>query len=56
MASDFHICAAIFKFGSAHAPQEFVNPESPVHQITMDGKSAAGLFREIKADVYVPMY
>lgn len=56
MASDFHICAAILNLGNAHAPKDMGNPESSMYQITMDGKSAARLFREIKADVLVPMH
>ena len=56
MASEFHICAAILNLGNAFAPKDLTNPESPMYQITMDGKSAAKLFREIKADVLVPMH
>lgn len=56
MASDFHICAAILNLGNAHVQKEIGNSESPLYQITMDGKSAAKLFREIKADVLVPMH
>lgn len=55
MSNDYHICAAIMNLGNAHAP-ESLEPGSPLYQITMDGKSAARLFREIKADVLVPMH
>lgn len=56
MASEFHVRAAILNLGNAHVPKEAGNPDSPMYQITMDGKSAARLFREIKADVLVPMH
>ncbi|KAL2217313.1 putative Zn-dependent hydrolases of the beta-lactamase protein [Thermoascus aurantiacus ATCC 26904] len=51
MADKWHIVAAILNLGAAHAPLA----EGPL-QITMDGKQAARLFREIKADVLVPMH
>ncbi|KAL1963110.1 hypothetical protein VTN77DRAFT_8653 [Rasamsonia byssochlamydoides] len=47
----FHIVAAILNLGAAHAPL----PTGTI-QITMDGKQAARLFRDIKADVLVPMH
>ncbi|KAJ5624891.1 hypothetical protein N7510_001200 [Penicillium lagena] len=47
----WHITAAILNLGSAHAPL----PDGPL-QITMDGKQGARLFRELKADVLVPMH
>jgi L-ascorbate metabolism protein UlaG (beta-lactamase superfamily) len=56
MASEFHICAAIFNLGNAFAPRDLGDLESSKYQITMDGKSAAKLFREIKADILVPMH
>ncbi|KAJ6142172.1 hypothetical protein N7497_011271 [Penicillium chrysogenum] len=37
-------------------PANLEDPNGPLMQITMDGKSAARLFREIKADVLVPMH
>ena len=56
MAERFHICAAIVNLGNAHAPTDITDPSSPPYQITMDGKQAAQLFREIKADHLVPMH
>lgn len=56
MAGNYHICAAIMNLGNAHVVEDITNPESSVFQITMDGRSAARLLREIKADVLVPMY
>jgi L-ascorbate metabolism protein UlaG (beta-lactamase superfamily) len=47
----FHIVAAVLNLGAAEAPL----PDGPL-QITMDGKQAARLFREIKADILVPMH
>lgn len=51
MKDRFHICATVMNLGNAHAPL----PEGPL-QITMGGKDGARLFREIKADVLVPMH
>ncbi|KAJ5254169.1 hypothetical protein N7524_011349 [Penicillium chrysogenum] len=56
MADEYHICAAVLNLGNAHAPANLEDPNGPLMQITMDGKSAARLFREIKADVLVPMH
>jgi len=56
MASRYHICAAVLNLGNAHAPEDASMPEGPRYQITMDGRSAARLFREIKAEVLVPMH
>ncbi|KAB8236468.1 hypothetical protein ETB97_005418 [Aspergillus alliaceus] len=56
MANQYHVCAAVFNLGNAHAPSNVEDPNSPLIQITMDGKQAAKLFREIKADVLVPMH
>jgi L-ascorbate metabolism protein UlaG (beta-lactamase superfamily) len=51
IASKFHVVAAICNLGDAHVPL----PDGPM-QITMDGKQAARLLRELKADVLVPMH
>lgn len=51
----YHIKAAVMNLGNAHAPN-FADLSAPPIQITMDGKSAARLFREIKADVLIPMH
>jgi L-ascorbate metabolism protein UlaG (beta-lactamase superfamily) len=56
MADEYHICAAVLNLGNAHVPVKLEEPNGPLMQITMDGKSAARLFREIKADVLVPMH
>ncbi|KAK4610626.1 hypothetical protein CLAFUW4_14119 [Fulvia fulva] len=56
IAEEYHICAAIFNLGNAHAPEDMNDLAGPKYQITMDGKSAAQLFREIKADVLAPMH
>ncbi|KAI9930151.1 hypothetical protein AWENTII_003376 [Aspergillus wentii] len=47
----WNVVVAILNFGSAHAPL----PDGPL-QITMDGKQGARLFRELDADVLVPMH
>lgn len=51
----YHIKVAVMNLGNAHAPN-FADLSAPPIQITMDGKSATRLFREIKADVLVPMH
>lgn len=51
MAKKFHISVALLNVGAAIAPL----PDGPL-QITMDGKQAAQLFREIKADILIPMH
>jgi L-ascorbate metabolism protein UlaG (beta-lactamase superfamily) len=56
MASRYHVTAAILNLGNAHVAKDLNDPDGPKYQITMDGKSAARLFREIKADVLVPMH
>ncbi|OJJ51929.1 hypothetical protein ASPSYDRAFT_52829 [Aspergillus sydowii CBS 593.65] len=56
IAEKYHICAAIFNLGSARVPSDVTDPNSPLIQITMDGKQAASLFRDIQADVLVPMH
>ncbi|GKZ33554.1 hypothetical protein AbraIFM66950_003459 [Aspergillus brasiliensis] len=56
MTDRYHICAAIFNLGNAHAHTDMTDLSSPRYQITMDGKQAAKLFREIKADYLVPMH
>lgn len=53
MKDRFHICAAVMNLGNAHVPP----PEGDSKiQITMGGKDGARLFRDIKADVLVPMH
>ncbi|RYP42090.1 hypothetical protein DL767_000455 [Monosporascus sp. MG133] len=52
MRKKFHISVALLNVGAAVAPVG----DSPPLQITMDGKQAARLFREIGADVLVPMH
>ncbi|RFU23711.1 hypothetical protein B7463_g12629, partial [Scytalidium lignicola] len=47
----FHIVVAILNLGAATVEL----PDGPL-LITMDGKQAARLFREIKADILVPMH
>ncbi|KAB8078736.1 Zn-dependent hydrolases of the beta-lactamase protein [Aspergillus leporis] len=56
MADEYHICAAVFNLGNAHIPVNLEEPNGPLMQITMDGRQAAKLFRDIKADVLVPMH
>lgn len=56
MADRYHIRAAVMNLGNAHIPVDLSVPKGPHYQITMDGKSAAQLFREIKADVLIPMH
>ncbi|OJJ36316.1 hypothetical protein ASPWEDRAFT_37887 [Aspergillus wentii DTO 134E9] len=55
MADEYHICAAVFNLGNAHVPLS-LEPDCKPTQITMDGKQGARLFREIQADVLVPMH
>ncbi|KAK2755516.1 hypothetical protein FQN54_006456 [Arachnomyces sp. PD_36] len=47
----WHITVALLNFGNVLVP----SPEGPV-QITMDGKQGARLFRELGADILVPMH
>ncbi|KAM0286938.1 hypothetical protein ACHAQH_000622 [Verticillium albo-atrum] len=54
MADRFHIAAAIMNIGDARF--QFEPEPAPMTQITMGGKDAARLFREIKADWIVPMH
>lgn len=54
MADKFHIAAAIMNTGEAKVPLE--PAPAPLVQITMGGKQAAQLFRDIKADRIVPMH
>ncbi|KAI9727391.1 MAG: hypothetical protein M1834_008462 [Cirrosporium novae-zelandiae] len=49
--SKFHVVVAVLNLGAA----KVLLPDGPL-QVTMDGKQAARLFREIKADVLVPMH
>jgi L-ascorbate metabolism protein UlaG (beta-lactamase superfamily) len=51
MRNKFHIAKAMLNLGAAQAPF----PDGPL-QITMDGHQASRLFREIKADILVPMH
>ncbi|KAJ5370294.1 uncharacterized protein N7496_006386 [Penicillium cataractarum] len=55
IANRYHIKAAIMNLGNAHAPN-FADMTAPPFQITMDGQSAARLFRDIKAGVLIPMH
>ncbi|KAM5341492.1 hypothetical protein ACJ41O_014523 [Fusarium nematophilum] len=52
MRGKFHISIALFNVGAAFAPM----PDGTTRQITMGGKQASRLFREIGADVLVPMH
>ncbi|RYP52964.1 hypothetical protein DL768_001958 [Monosporascus sp. mg162] len=60
MANKYHIAVALMNLGKASF--EGVNSEGQpgqpddVLQITMDGRQAARLFRDIEADVLVPMH
>ncbi|PPJ52431.1 hypothetical protein CBER1_11002 [Cercospora berteroae] len=56
IAKEYHVCAAIMNLGNAHVPSDVADLASEVVNITMDGKSAARLFRDIGADVLVPMH
>ncbi|CAG7931109.1 unnamed protein product [Penicillium olsonii] len=56
MADQYHISAAIFNLGNAHAHTDMTDLSSPRYQITMDGKQAAKLFRDVQADYLVPMH
>ncbi len=51
ICNKFHVVVALLNLGSATVPL----PDGPL-QITMDGKQAARLFREIKADIMIPMH
>ncbi|KAL3708312.1 hypothetical protein TMatcc_006296 [Talaromyces marneffei ATCC 18224] len=48
----WNITIAILNFGNAHVP----TPDGGALQVTMDGKQGARLFRELGADVLVPMH
>ncbi|KAI1070264.1 hypothetical protein LB507_010361 [Fusarium sp. FIESC RH6] len=60
ISEKYHIAVALMNLGKASFPgiNSEGNPGHPddVLQITMDGHQAAHLFREIKADVLVPMH
>lgn len=60
MSERYHIAVAIMNLGKAtfYDFNEEGQPGQPGHalQITMDGRQAAHLFRDIKADVLVPMH
>ncbi|OLN86145.1 hypothetical protein CCHL11_05310 [Colletotrichum chlorophyti] len=49
--SKFHVSVALLNIGAATAPVS-----DPPLQITLDGKQAARLFRDIGADILVPMH
>lgn len=51
MRKKFHIAVAILHLGAAYVPL----PDGPL-MITMDGKQAAKLMREIGADIMVPIH
>jgi L-ascorbate metabolism protein UlaG (beta-lactamase superfamily) len=51
MHKKFHIAVAVLNLGAAKAP----GPDGPF-LVTMDGKQAAKLVREIGADIVVPMH
>ncbi|SJL01372.1 probable Zn-dependent hydrolases of the beta-lactamase fold, putative [Armillaria ostoyae] len=51
MRDKFHVVVAVLNLGAAKVPL----PGGQL-QITMDGKQAARLFREIRADILVPMH
>jgi len=53
MRQKFHISIALFNVGAAWVAPE---PGKDLIQITMCGKQAARLFREIEADILVPMH
>ncbi|KAM0543861.1 hypothetical protein ACHAPJ_012098 [Fusarium lateritium] len=60
MSEKYHIAVALMNLGKASFPgvNSKGQPGRPdeLLQITMDGRQAARLFREIKADVLVPMH
>ncbi|KAL4928877.1 MBL fold metallo-hydrolase [Aspergillus undulatus] len=55
IADRYHVCVAVMNLGNAHAPVS-EDPSVPLLQITMGGKDGARLFRDLKADVLVPMH
>ncbi|EWY84350.1 hypothetical protein FOYG_14102 [Fusarium oxysporum NRRL 32931] len=60
MADKYHIAVALMNLGKAsfagfNSKGEPGHPDN-ILEVTMDGKQAARLFREIKADVLVPMH
>ncbi|KAJ5160494.1 uncharacterized protein N7482_007498 [Penicillium canariense] len=55
IANQYHIKAAVMNLGNVIVPN-VADPTAPPIQITMDGKSAARLFRDIKAEVLIPMH
>lgn len=60
MREKFHIKIALFNVGRARTPSlvdgDTTNITGPIIQITMDGKQAAHLFRDIGAEMLVPMH
>ena len=60
MADKYHIAIALMNLGKATfakiTPEGLPGKEGQFLQITMDGRQGAQLFRDIKADVLVPMH
>ncbi|PKX89839.1 MBL fold metallo-hydrolase [Aspergillus novofumigatus IBT 16806] len=56
VGEQYHVLAAIMNLGNAYGPVDKTDPSKGACQITMDGKSGARLFRDVKADVLVPMH
>ncbi|EQB50976.1 hypothetical protein CGLO_09534 [Colletotrichum gloeosporioides Cg-14] len=54
LATRFHIAAALMNVGEARVQIEA--PPAPKRQITMGGKQASQLFRDIKSDWIIPMH
>ncbi|KAI8289935.1 hypothetical protein K4K60_007404 [Colletotrichum sp. SAR11_57] len=54
MAERFHIAAALMNIGEARVQIEA--PPAPKRQITMGGKQASQLFRDIRSDWIIPMH
>ncbi|KAJ5895651.1 Zn2+ dependent hydrolase [Penicillium taxi] len=55
IADRFHVLAAVLNLGNAQVPTT-ADANGPSLQVTMDGKDAARLFRDLKANVLVPMH
>ncbi|KAF7587926.1 hypothetical protein BBP40_006521 [Aspergillus hancockii] len=55
MADEYHIYSAVSDLDNTNVPMNIEEPNGPLRQITMDGRQAAKLFRDIKAEVLVPM-
>ncbi|KAF9877971.1 hypothetical protein CkaCkLH20_04547 [Colletotrichum karsti] len=54
IGEEFHVAAAIMNTGEARV--QLLPPPAPKTQITLGGKQAARLFRDIGADCIVPMH